>query len=412
MDRPPSGDAEILQRALDREPVSKPGILELVSVLHAVAAVDQSGLAPRREFVTGLREQLTSESHPIAQGNAAEGSNKAADGTTMVAAPVSGSDQDGASVSVLHLAARPVRYLAAAAAAIVLLAGGLGVASRQAAPGDLLYPVKQLLDRAAVQLAGGGLDVGLTHLAQAQEHLSDARELVDRGDPAAADLVVALDGATGSTAAARSILIDVYRTEGRADALTALADFITQARPQVDALRPGLPGEAVPSWERLRALLAESELETLRELASCTTCGERAADAQRQLDQLLIDGVLASPVAATDPLPTATGTAPAATAPTGTTTAPDSTSTPGLPGATVSLPPATIGSATVGLPGVGITTTAVTGGGGGVTLPDATVNLPTLGVSSTVTVGGGGVTLPGATLTVPTLSVPLDPTLP
>jgi hypothetical protein len=47
MDLGANADGELLQRALDGEPVSEPGILELVAVLHAVQAVDQAGLAPR-----------------------------------------------------------------------------------------------------------------------------------------------------------------------------------------------------------------------------------------------------------------------------------------------------------------------------------------------------------------------------
>jgi hypothetical protein len=175
-------------------------------------------------------------------------------------------------------------------------------------------------------------------------------------------------------------------------------------------MRPDVPSGAVPAWERLRALLAQGELEALCELSSCTGCGDRAAEAQRALELLLIGASVTGSGPTDDDqaavTPTATATAPAA----GSTV--DPTSVPDLPGVTVSVPPVTIGSATVGLPGVGITTTAVSGGGGGVTLPSATVSLPTLGVSSTVAIEGGGVTLPGVTLTGSTLSAPLDPTLP
>src|SRR6476661_6960280 len=61
MDLGANADGELLQRALDGEHVSEPGILELVAVLHAVQAVDQAGLAPRAEFVSDLRARLLAD---------------------------------------------------------------------------------------------------------------------------------------------------------------------------------------------------------------------------------------------------------------------------------------------------------------------------------------------------------------
>lgn len=395
MDIGPSTDAELLQRALEGEEVTEPGILELVAVLHAVTSM-QEALAPRAGFVADLRTHLLELD--LTSADAAPG-----DAPTEVASepPSQSPDAKGpadGSPSVVRIASRRLRHLVAAAAAVVLLAGGTGLLSRQAVPGDLLFPVKQLLDRAAVELAGSRADEGLTHLAQAQQHISEARELIDRGDPSADDLIVALDSASDSTRAARALLLEAYRVDQRADALTGLGDFYAKALPQVDALRSDVPADAVPAWERLRALLLQGQLDTLREIATCSICGDRAAAAERQLDVLLAD-------TSATPLPDASlQTDPTAGAP-ATTTA------PGLPGASVSLPGATIGSAQVGLPSVGITSIGVNGGGGGVTLPSATVHLPTLGVSSTVVVGGGGATLPGATLTGPTLSATV-PTVP
>lgn len=382
MDLGPGTDADLLQRALDGEAVDRPGVIELVTVLHAVAALDQARLAPRDEFVADLRTRLISEAHPIADSAAAASVETDAGSTE---------DGDSRPVSVLHVS-RPARRLAAAAAAVVLLAGGLGVVSRQAAPGDLLYPIKQVLDRAAVQLAAGRLHVGLTHVAQAEQHVSEARELIDRGDPAAEDLTVAFDAAAESTASAQSVLLEVYRGEGRPEALTEFADFVARALPQVEAMRVDVPPGAMPAWERLRSLLTHGGQEALRELASCSACGESSAANLARLELLL-----GSPVGTTS----GAGVAPSLP-----------TVGEGLPGITVAPPPATIGSATVGLPGAGVTTSSGSVGGGGVTLPSATVSLPTVVVSSTVVVGGGGATLPGVTVTAPTLSVTLAPTLP
>ena len=408
MDLGTNADGELLQRALEGQRVSDPGILELVAVLHAVQSVDQAGLAPRAEFVSELRARLL------------------ADGSTDVAptVPVTPADREpGGTVSVLRLATRPLKFLAAAAAAILVVGGALGFASRSAVPGDALYGVKQLLDRAAVQLAGSRHDQGLTYLAQAQEHIGEARTLVDRGAPSTHDLDTAYDSAADATRRAQTILLEVYRSEGRTDALSQLADFYTRAIPQVDAMRPDVPAPSLPAWQRLRDLLGASQAATLQELASCRACGDLAAQARQLLGAIGTTSPTGSS-ATSGARPSATGTAPRASAslprprlpaPTrpgaGLPTVPApplSTSVPGVQvTGGVSLP-----RGTINLPGAGANSTSVGVGGGGVTLPGATVSLPGVGVpSSTVTAGGGGITLPGATIPVPT-AVVTPPTLP
>src|SRR6476661_3932395 len=176
----PKADGELLQRALDGEPVAEPGILELVAVLHAVQSVQQTGLAPRAEFVSDLRARLLADD--------------AADVAPAAAPlPPDGTPETGGTVSVLRVAAKTLKMIAAAAASILVIGGALGFASRSAVPGDALYGVKQLLDRAAIKLAGSRYDEGLTYLAQAQEHITDARNLIDRGDPSTHDLDTAYD---------------------------------------------------------------------------------------------------------------------------------------------------------------------------------------------------------------------------
>lgn len=424
MDIGPGTDAELLQRALEGERVSDPGILELVAVLTAVTAVDQAALAPRAEFTSDLRSRLLSETAVIAAGAAGAGAigGAAADAdiVPMTPRPAAGrpdSDERDTKggASVVRIAARPVRWLAASAAAVVLLGSAVGVASRSAVPGDALYPVKQVLDRAAVQLAGSPVDVGRTHLAQAQQHISEARDLIDRGSPDPADLDVALDAASASTTSARDVLLAVHRDEQRPDALTDLADFTAQARPQVDAMRPSLPEQSVPAWERLRSLLAQTEVDALRELASCTTCGERAAQARDALDGLAEGGVLPGGGVSVPGLPAPSVTVPGVPGPSGTGPPQPSvsptlppTTTPQVPGISVSLPGVTVTSvATVDLPTVDITSTGIGAGGGGVTLPPATVSLPSVGVTSSVVVGGGGITLPGVSIPLPTITIGL-----
>src|SRR6476646_4468274 len=281
MDLGANADGELLQRALDGEHVSEPGILELVAVLHAVQAVDQAGLAPRAEFVSDLRARLLAD-----EPAAAAPVRPVAPGADEPDADEPDGPRPPGTVSVLRVAAGPLKLVAAGAASILVIGGALGFASRSAVPGDALYGVKQLLDRAAVQLAGSRYDEGLTYLAQAQEHIAEARELLDGGAPSTHDLDAAYDAATDATSRAQTILLEVYRTEHRTEALTELSDFYARAIPQVDAMRPRVPAASLPAWQRLRDLLRAGDVATLRELAACGACGERATAARQTLASL------------------------------------------------------------------------------------------------------------------------------
>jgi hypothetical protein len=426
MDLGANADGELLQRALDGEEVSEPGILELVAVLHAVQSVDQAGLAPRAEFVSDLRARLLADDAtavvpavPLVPLDGETG--VPTDPTSTPSADERATDGDGGdaggTVSVLRFAAKPLKLIAAAAAAILVIGGALGFASRSAVPGDALYGVRQLLDRAAVQLAGSRYDEGLTYLDQAQEHIADARDLIDRGSPSTHDLDTAYDAATDATGRAQTILMEVYRTEQRADALTELADFYTRAIPQVDAMRPRVPAGSLASWQRLRDLLGAGQVATLKELAGCGVCGDRSAQARQILAGLPGAVRPSSPVSGTS-APGSTPSRPGATTgrPTGSAPRPpvvSATLPGGLPAPGVTVTGAvTLPGGTINLPGVGVRSSSVRVGGGGVTLPGATVSLPGVGItSSTIGVGGGGVTLPRATVPLPsvTLGVPTVP---
>jgi hypothetical protein len=449
MDLGANADGELLQRALDGERVPEPGILELVAVVHAVQAVQQSGLGPRAEFVSDLRARLLADD---AAGSAAPVLPDAPVVPAEARPPSAddGQGTTGGTVSVLRVAARPLRLLAAAAASILVVAGALGLASRSALPGDTLYSVRQLLDRAAVQLAGSRFDEGLTYLAQAQEHIADGRDLIDRGAPSTHDLDTAYDAATDATRRARTILAEVYRREHRTDALSQLADFYTRAIPQVDAMRPRVPTGSLPAWQRLRDALGSGQVATLGDLATCAACGDLAVQARQALQVLVGQTTTTRPGststgggrtpapgaapsashAAGAPVPPAPASRPAATSvPTpGSLPRPGATlpgpalpgpSLPGptLPGSTLPGITATRGvplpGGSVNLPSVGVTSSSIGVGGGVVTLPGATVSLPPGGItSSTIVVGGGGATVPSVTVIVPPVRVTVPtPTL-
>jgi hypothetical protein len=355
MDIGPSTEAALLQRALEGDALPDTDIRALVAVADAVRELDQAGLSPDADYVASFRERLLDDASEIAIGG------------------LPGQPDDPRRATVLRMPHRALKLVAAVAASILLVATLVGLASRSAVPGDVLYPVKQLIDRAAVALSGSRLDEGRTHLAQAQQHISEARDLLDRGRADPDDVDVALNAASGSVIAADSILTDVYLTEGRPEAITELADFLTRARPQVDAMDTRIPDPSRPAYERLRTLLAQAEVAALRRVAACAECGAAATRAQAALATL-------------DPAAWTTPTVPTA----GPTAGPGVT----LPGATVAVP------------SVGVTTDGMAVDGGGVTLPGATLDLPSVGLTTGgVVVDGGGVTLPGAELPLPSVSL-------
>ena len=90
----------------------------------------------------------------------------------------------------------------------------------------------------AVQLAGSDFDRGQTYLAQAQEHISDARDLTDQPTrPGVGEVNLALRQAIDSVRQGQRSLDAAYAQNGNPQALIAMRDFTARALPQVEALR-------------------------------------------------------------------------------------------------------------------------------------------------------------------------------
>ena len=408
-----NADGALLQRALDGQAVDDPDTAALVAVAREVESLDQRGLAPRADFVADLRQRLLD-----------------------VPADAAGSlGHRGPAVVRLG---RRARLLVAAAAVLLVLAGGLGVLSRSALPGDRLYPVKQLLDRVVLELHREPVGLGRAHLDQAREHVAEAVQLISRpgadpgADPgselpveltpdAAADLAGAFDAAAASTTAGDTVLLEAYRAEQRVDALISLSDFHAEVVPAVDAIdTAALPPITRAAWQRLHDVLERSRDATLRELAACSTCGEASAAARALLArEAPMPGATAGTPTSGPPgsgSPSSEPSAPPGDRPTGRDTGSPSDSPPAQGSASPrptqggTAPTSSPAGGAVRLPTVGVTSATLGAGGGGITLPGPlpTLTLPDVGVtSSSVTIGGGGVTLPGATVSLPTVTLPV-----
>lgn len=381
--------ADRFQRALDGERITDEGLVRLVETSRHLVGLTAAVPAADAEFVATLRERLMVEAarmpaqSPVAAKAAA--ARRAAARTTPV---------------VVVVGRGLPRLLAGAAASAILVGGVVGVVSRGAVPGQALYPVKGWLDGVAVRLADNDLERGQTYLAQAQEHISDARQLADRDSKSSDDINTAISAATDSVRKGRQALDTSYATTGNPQALIAIRDFTARTLPQLEALRTEVPPGSLPQLATLEALLRDTEQSTSRRIAACGSACTGAVSSTL--------GPSSLPGSATTTTPTGSPSGPS-----GGVTVPDTAVT--VPG---------------GVPGPGGSASGpiVGGGGGGSTVGTggASVGLPTLSVSvpivpsvtatvplPTVSVGTGGagatvpgstlgpVTLPGVTLTLP-----------
>lgn len=360
--------ADRLQRALEGERTTDPQTTELLRTARALSSVPAGAGAPRPEFVAELRERLLAEAATIPVSDRAPGATTTAGRRT---GPV-----------VLVVGRGVPRALAGAAASVLVVGTVVGVASRSAIPGSALYPVKGWLDSVAVQMAGSDLDRGLTHLSQAEEHISDVRKLADLDVRDADGYVEGLQEAVLDVRTGQRDLGRAFDETGSPRPMLALRDFAARARPQVEALRPEVPAAALPVLGELESLLADADSAALRRLASCApTCVT--------LQQVGVSPSDLPSLTRTTAAPRTTATTPRAA---GGGVAVPSTAVTADPDGTGQAPGVTAGSG-------GLT---VGGGGGGATLSTggADLNGPTLGVSATG--------LPAVSATLPSVGVSTD----
>lgn len=388
--------ADRLQRALEGEQVADPQTARLVRTAQAVGTLPSGAGTPRPEFVAALRERLEAEAAtlPVA--------DRAAPRTRTETSP------RRSGPVVLVVGRGMPRALAGVAASLVVVGAVVGVASRSAIPGSTLYPVKGWLDSVAVQMAGSDLDRGLTHLSQAQEHVSEARELADRNERDADGYVEALQKAVSDVRAGQRDLGRAFDRTGNPQALIAIRDFAARTKPQVEALRPEVPAAALPVLGELESLLADADAAALRQLAACApTCvtlkpvGAGPSDLPSlspatavapKAEQPAAGGGVTVPGTPVTADPDGSGAAPGLTAGSGGLVVGGDNGGATLSTGGANLNGPSVSASVPGLPGVDATlpSASISSDGVQATVPDTTL---------------GGITLPGVTATV---SVPLD----
>ncbi|WP_110180455.1 DUF5667 domain-containing protein [Nocardioides solisilvae] len=273
-------------------------LAELDALADRLARVPDT--PPRAEFVADLRDRLVAEAATVLVPRARAGGLR--DGTGPGTGP-------GVSTGV-RTPARQVRDRRVAAvlgtAAVLAASGSVGAASQAAMPGELLYPVKSVLESAREQLATGDRDKGELLLARAGSRLDELEELVARGD----DDSLGATGPTLEDLAAQAeegggLLLSDFEADGRRSSVLAVREFAAAALPRLEALAPDLPAEARdPLVAAAEVLVALDD----RAVAACPDCGGP--------DVLVVPRFLTAPVpvgagGADGPLPLASGEGPA-----------------------------------------------------------------------------------------------------
>lgn len=297
-------DALISGRAGDHEAYAD--LLELVASLREVPPVEA-----RPDFVSSLRTQLVA---------AAEREPARAD--EALAVRLTPRQRRGA---------RERRVAALVGGfAVVAATGSMAMASQDALPGDVLYPVKRAIENAQTNLQGNGASKAETLIAHAESRLTEVQKLTARG--ADEDAVSStLQDFTDQAKQASELALDDYATTGKPDRIADLRKF---ARSSMDIL--ATLGPDVPTSSRSILITATQTIRQIDAAAweACPTCADGAVTEVPDFATLPLSNLLSGDAAGTASVsqvgPTGKptkpaqkpGSTPTTTPPTGGTTAP------------------------------------------------------------------------------------------
>jgi hypothetical protein len=268
--------ADLLERGIQGHPSPDPEVGGLVGTVRRIPALTSPACAPADEFVSALGLRLRAEALTLPAREVVPASGRSqrlakSQGRVKSGRRASGASGSGTRPKVFVIGRGLPRALAGVTASLLLVGAVVGGTSRFALPGGLLYPVKQVLDSAAVQLAGSDFDRGVTLLSQAQEHISDVGALVRRDgartDPMSVDK--ALASAYDAVSVGQRALLGEFDRAGNTQALIAVQDFAVRALPQLSALRPLVPAASRPDVDALITLLQQTRTTLVPRIAAC-----------------------------------------------------------------------------------------------------------------------------------------------
>lgn len=247
--------ADVLDRGVPSDELDR----DLRELVAAARAVEEHTVVPRPD--PGFRNRLRSELIEVVER----------DQITLL-------DRVRDELRVRTARLRHSLRVATATGMASLMIGGasVGVAAQEAAPGDLLYGVKQLTESVRMGLASGTQETGRLHLRFANERLS---EILARHEQMSPDLMIeTLQAMDRATRAGTRDLIATYRETADGEVLAILDTFADTQRRELSAVFGELPAEVQPF-----AVESLSLLERLQQQVGlvgedvCAACGEVAA---------------------------------------------------------------------------------------------------------------------------------------
>ena len=255
---------------------SSTGALDDTRYAEVLALVEQlRGLeppAPRPAFTLALREQLM-----------------AAADTVLLPAPDRASDTARLTLPP-RKTARDRRIAAAVgAAAIIGASTSIAVAAQSALPGEMLYPVKRLLENAQTEahLSDGGKGTSL--LSNAADRLAEVTELSRTGDLDEASTIAAtLTAFSEQSLAASDLLLDDFEQTGDRSSVEELNDFTASSMETLSQLEAVLPPGTRDELQYAAHVLGQIDAAASQACPSCRGGLE-------QIPAALLAGQLAEP---------------------------------------------------------------------------------------------------------------------
>ena len=168
------------------------------------------------------------------------------------------------------------RRIAAAVGGLALVGAttSIAMAAQNALPGDVLYPVKRVVENAQTGIQFGDGDKGVALLANASGRLDEVSALSE--DPTGEDTAMIVDtlGAFADQASeASDLLLADYAENGDRASISELRDFTADSLDQLTALESQVPDAAQDELVRAAQLLVEIDAAAQRACPLCAGTG-------------------------------------------------------------------------------------------------------------------------------------------
>jgi hypothetical protein len=146
----------------------------------------------------------------------------------------------------------------------------MAVASQAAVPGDVLYPVKRVIESAQVSLKADDGDKATALLDLADRRLGETRQLIIHGAPAA-NVNSALQDVEDHTAKAADLTFADHRATGDTAGMNRLSSFTHRAIADLTSLSPLVATDSRPALMSAVQALRNTQAATLDACPTCET---------------------------------------------------------------------------------------------------------------------------------------------